>query len=189
VVDSAAVPHVRAECLVVPGVASTIERNPPWVARLLRERLCPPGLQRVPGRHLYLTRGEARNNRRVVNEAEVLALLAPLGFEAVDAGALSVAEQIRTFAETDVIVAPHGAALANLVFCSPGSAVLEIFPSQSMVADYWKMTCGVEGLEYRYMTGTGPAVGTTRGEFVVADITVDLPLLAAMVDDLLAARS
>jgi len=189
VVDSAAVPHVRAECLVVPGVASTIERNPPWVANLLRERLCPPDLQRVPGRHLYLTRGEARNNRMVVNEAEVLALLTPLGFEAVDPGELSVRDQIRTFAEADVIVAPHGAALANLVFCSPGSALLELFPAQSMVGDYWKMTCGVPGLEYRYLSGAGPAVGTTRGEFVVADITVDLPQLASMVDEMLAART
>jgi capsular polysaccharide biosynthesis protein len=189
VVDSAAVPHVRAEQLVVPGLPSTIERNPPWVAQLLRQRLCPPTLQRVPGRHLYLTRGTARHNRRVDNEAEVLDLLEPLGFTCVDAGELSVADQIRTFAEADVIVAPHGAALANLVFCSPGSTLVEIFPAMSFVADYWKMASGVTGLEYRYLTGAGEPVGTTRGEFVVADIQVDIPQLAATVEDVLARRS
>ena len=57
-----------------------------------------------------------------------------------------------------------------------------------MVADYWKMTCGVEGLEYQYLSGTGPAAGTRREQFVVADITVDLPRLEAMVAALLAAR-
>jgi hypothetical protein len=57
-----------------------------------------------------------------------------------------------------------------------------------LVADYWKMTCGVEGLEYQYLSGTGPAAGTTRGEFVVADITVDLRELDRMVSALLAAR-
>lgn len=188
VVDSSEVPHVRAECLVVPGVPSLIERNPPWVAQLLRERLCPPGLRRVPGRHLYLGRGTAKANRKVVNEAEVLALLGPLGFTSVDPGELSVADQIRTFAQADVIVAAHGAALANLVFCSPGSALVELFPARSMVADYWKMACGVPGLEYRYLSGTGPAVGTTRAQFVVADITVDVPRLATEVHDLLEAR-
>lgn len=185
VVDSATVPHVRADTLVVPGVASTIERNPPWVAQLLRARLCPPELQRVPGRHLYLTRGEARNNRHVENEAEVLALLEPLGFTRVDAGELSVADQIRAFAEADVIVAPHGAALANLVFCSPGATVVELFPAMSFVADYWKMAAGVTGLRYRYLTGAGEPVGTTRAEFVVADITVDLRQLSATLDEVL----
>jgi capsular polysaccharide biosynthesis protein len=188
VVDASAVAHVRAEQLVVPGVPSLIERNPPWVAQLLRHRLCPPDLARVPGRHLYLTRGTARNNRVVENEAEVLALLEPLGFTSVDPGALSVADQIRTFAEADVIVAPHGAALANLVFCSPGAAVVELFPAMSFVADYWKMASGVTGLEYRYLSGAGTPVGTTRAEFVVADITVDLPRLEAVVGELLAAR-
>ncbi len=188
VIDSAAVPHVRAECLVVPGLASDIERNPPWVAQLLRDRLCPPGLERVPGRHVYLTRGTVRNNRTVRNEAEVVEALGRRGFEVVDPGGLPVVEQVRTFAEADVIVGPHGAALANLVFCSPGSTVVEIFPAMSFVADYWKMAWGVRGLAYRYLTGAGEPVGTTRGEFVVADITVDVRQLVATVDDLLRSR-
>jgi len=189
IINSDEVPHVRARTLVVPGVASTIERNPPWVSRLLRDRLVPAGIERVPGRNIYLARRAGLHNRAVLNEPEVLALLEPLGFEVVDPGALSVADQIRTFAEADVIVAPHGASLANLPFCSPGSALLELFPSQSMVADYWKMTCGVEGLEYQYLSGAGPAAGITRGEFVVADITVDLRELERMVSALLAARA
>ena len=203
VVDSTQVAHVRAEALVVPGVPSLVERNPPWVAKLLRDRLRPPGLERVPGRHLYLTRGTARANRRAVNEAEVLALLRPLGFEVLDAGDLSVAGQIQAFAEADVIVALHGAALANLVFCSPGATLIELFPSGSLVADYWKMASGVPGLEYRYLCGTGPPVpatrsgqvptfgpptGRARADFVVADITVDLPRLEAMVHEALGQR-
>ncbi len=189
IINSDEVRHVRAQTLVVPGVASTIERNPPWVSQLLRKRLVPAGVERVPGRYLYLARRAGLHNRAVLNEAEVLALLEPLGFDVVDPGDHSVAEQIRLFAEADVVVAPHGAALANIPFFSPGSALLELFPSQSMVADYWKMTCGVEGLEYQYVSGTGPAAGITRGEFVVADITVDLPRLEAMVSALLATRS
>ncbi|RNL63773.1 glycosyltransferase family 61 protein [Nocardioides marmoriginsengisoli] len=188
VVNSSEVPHVRAETLVVPSLASIDERNPPWVSEVIRERMVPAGLQRVPGKHLYLTRGAARNNRSVLNETEVMALLAPLGFELVDTGVLSIDEQISAFAEADVIVAPHGASLANLPFCSPGSALVELFPSQCMFPDFWKVACGVAGLDYRYLSGAGPAVPATRAAFVVADITVDLPKLEAMVSDLLAAR-
>jgi hypothetical protein len=189
VIDSSVVRHVRAQSLVVPGLASTIERNPPWVSRLLRSRLVPAGVERIPGKHLLLTRGPGKNNRSVTNEPEVLALLEPWGFTPFDPGAVSVAEQIRTFAEADIIVAPHGASLANIAFCSPGSALVELFPAGSMVADFWKMACGVEGLDYRYLSGTGKRVGTTRSEFVVADITVDLPALDRMMSGLLAARS
>lgn len=188
VIDSDQVRHVRAETLVVPGLASTIERNPPWVSQLLRERLVPPGLDRVPGRNYYLARDAGRHNRAVLNQPEVMKVLEPLGFEVLDPGALSVREQIRAFAEADIIVAPHGASLANLPFCSPGASLLELFPSMSIVADYWKMTCGIAGLEYQYLSGTGPAAGTSRHEFVVADITVDLPRLESMVHALLAAR-
>lgn len=188
VINSDEVRHVRAQTLVVPGLASTIERNPPWVSQLLRARLVPPGMGRVPGRNLYLSRKTGLNNRAILNEDEVLALLVPLGFEVIDPGDLSVRDQIRTFAEADVIVAPHGASLANLPFCSPGSTLLELFPSQSMVADYWKMTCGIEGLEYQYLSGTGEPAGLRREQFVVADITVDLPRLDSMVSALLAAR-
>lgn len=188
VIDSSQVPHVRAQSLVVPGLASTIERNPPWVSRLIRSKLVPPGLDRIPGNHLLLTRGPGKNNRSVTNEPEVRALLEPLGFTPLDPGTVSVREQIEAFATADVIVAPHGASLANIAFCSPGSALVELFPSGSMVADFWKMACGVEGLEYRYLSGVGKRVGTTRSEFVVADITVDLGALEATVSDLLAAR-
>lgn len=188
IVDSAQVPHVRAESLVVPGLASTIERNPPWVSRLIRRKLVPPGLERIPGKHLFLTRGPGKNNRSMTNETEVRALLEPLGFTPLDPGTISVREQIEAFATADVIVAPHGASLANIAFCSPGSALVELFPSGSMVADFWKMACGVEGLEYRYLSGTGKRVGTTRSEFVVADITVDLVALERTVSELLAAR-
>jgi hypothetical protein len=65
---------------------------------------------------------------------------------------------------------------------------VEIFPAMSFVADYWKMASGVTGLEYRYESGAGKPVGTTRAEFVVADITVDLPRLEAVVTELLEGR-
>ncbi len=185
-IDSTKVPHIRAERLVLPGLASDIVRNPPWVSQFLRRRLVPDGVVRVPGRHIYATRGALRHNRMVLNEDEVVALLASRGFEVVDPGTMSVAEQVRTFAEADVIVAAHGAALANLPFCSPGATILELFPSASMVPDYWKMASGVIGLEYRYLGGTGPAAATDRAGFLVSDILVDVALLEGMVDEIIA---
>ena len=41
----------------------------------------------------------------------------------------SVREQVALFHQADVIVAPAGAALANVLFCRPGAKVIELQPS------------------------------------------------------------
>ena len=43
---------------------------------------------------------------------------------------MSLAEQVRAFEQADIIVAQHGAALANLVWCRPGTGVVEIDPTR-----------------------------------------------------------
>jgi len=192
-IDADAVPHVRAETLVVPSPPSMTVINPPWVTGYLRSLLLPAGLRRVPGRGVYVTRGASANNRTVTNEAELLPALTARGFVPVEPGAMTVSEQIRTFAEADVVVAPHGAALANLVFASPGATVVELFPADAAVSDYWKLASGVPGLRYSYALGLrrdGSASGrvhrtaAVRQRLLVSDVTVDVPALCRLLDGL-----
>lgn len=42
----------------------------------------------------------------------------------------SLVEQIRLFSSCDIVVAQHGAALANIVFCRVGATVIEICPKE-----------------------------------------------------------
>lgn len=182
-IDATAVPHLQAEQLVVPGLPSTRVQNPAWVSQELRARLCPDAA-RVPGRHIYLTRGAARNNRAVLNESAVSAHLEGRGFTCLDPGAMTVHDQIRWFSEADLIVAPHGAALANLAFCSPGATVLELF-GRHVDPCYWRMSGGITGLTYRYLAGPERSAspdGGTGWDFLVQDIEVDLDALARTLD-------
>jgi hypothetical protein len=183
--DAASVPHVRAAELVVPGLPATTEKNPPWVVSWLRSRLLPGVDVSGPRTRIYVTRGTSANNRAVRNEAAVGSLLESYGFVGIDPGSLSVEEQIRTFARAELIVAAHGAALANLVFCSPGTRVIELFPAGYLLPDYWRLASGVPGLEYRYLSA--PARGgfglRNRGAAIVADIEVDLPALRRLVEE------
>lgn len=181
-IDSAEVPHVRAECLVVPGLPGP-EQHPPWVTAFLRERLLPAGYERVPGRCVYVTRGGSKNNRAVRDENEVVAALETRGFACVDAGALTIDEQIRTFAEADLVVSAHGAALTNIVFMNAGALVVELFPASHVMPCYWKLAGTVPGLDYRYLCGIGPQRQPDRTRMLVSDITVDLPALLRMVDE------
>ncbi len=82
----------------------------------------------VPGqlpRRVYIDRRES-GVRPLRTETELIAALAPMGFEPVRLEDLSLSDQIRLFRQADAIVAPHGSALANLGFCRPGCLVVEL---------------------------------------------------------------
>lgn len=75
---------------------------------------------------IYITR--RGHKRPFVNEDEVERLLVARGFTVVQPEKLSVAEQIDLFRSARYIVAPTGAALANIMYCEPGVKVVEIVP-------------------------------------------------------------
>lgn len=79
-------------------------------------------------RRLYVSRlGSLK--RELVNEAELEAALEARGFTVVRPETLPVREQIALFHRAEVVVAPAGAALANVLFCKPGTKLFEIQPS------------------------------------------------------------
>lgn len=82
------------------------------------------------GRRLYVSRlGQGRrgvSTRQMLNETEVAAAMAGLGFEVIEPEQLSPAEQVAAFASADVVVGPAGSGMFNVVFCRPGTKVLDI---------------------------------------------------------------
>lgn len=130
--------HLQATTLVVPSLPAAPCDCPPWVCDFLRERFLPATLPQ-PTRRLYISRARAQR-RRVVNESEVMALLTTRGFESVELEDLDVVGQASLFASAEAIVAPHGAGLTNLVFCSRGTKVLELFHPSWICDCYWQVS-------------------------------------------------
>jgi hypothetical protein len=79
-----------------------------------------------PRRRIYVRRPAGRS---VQNAAEVEGFLARAGFETVEMRGLSHTAQISLFDSADFVIGPHGAELSNLLFCRPGTRVLELSPS------------------------------------------------------------
>ena len=177
-------PHVRADELVVPSLPDDLLRTPPWIVSWLRAQFLPDDV-RPPHRRLYVSRGDKKRTRRVENEAELVAALEPLGFEAVDPGVLAPAEQVRAFAEAEYIVGPHGAGLTNLAFAAPGAAVIELFARDYVNECFWALACAVEGLRYRYLVGDGSPVRSRRNRGVASDIKVDTGQVLRLLDELM----
>jgi capsular polysaccharide biosynthesis protein len=93
----------------------------------------PPLLQAAfPRRHkssrarVYFSRQDA-STRQLTNEAELTALLERFGFERYVPAELGFQEQIDLCYGAEALVAVHGAAMTNLVFCPPAAQVFEIF--------------------------------------------------------------
>ncbi|MCL8253261.1 glycosyltransferase family 61 protein, partial [Aeromicrobium fastidiosum] len=179
---------VRADRLLVPCLNNHHTLAPRWVTQWLRDHL---PAQRVSGRptRLFVTRGAAPHTRRFVREAELMTLLAPLGFERLDPGAVSVQEQIDHFAAAEVVVAPHGAGLANLNFAPAGVRVLELFAPRYLNPGYWAITDNVPDSVYRYLVAdpAEPDRPERRMLNVQDDIDIDPRVVLAAVEELLAA--
>jgi hypothetical protein len=127
----------------------------------------------LPSR-IFVSRGRAAT-RALLNEAEVMARLAPLGFVAVQMEGRPAAEQAALFWHAEAIVAPHGAALGNLVFARPDTIVIEIFPHGRQEPSMFAAATHSR-LRYFYLRGRAPdarARGRRREDTVVEPEKLD----------------
>ena len=84
---------------------------------------------RVKGKYTFLTRNTSHVKvRRCRNEEDLRKPLQHLGFSLYTMDFLTFEEQIRLFRSSEVIVGLHGAAFSFLIFCDPGTKVVEINP-------------------------------------------------------------
>lgn len=172
----------RVDRLVVPSVRR--ELNPgevsPVAYRWLRERMRRAAAEEVAdgefSKYVYVSREDAPR-RQVRNEDEVLAVLRRYGFEKYVLTDHSVAENVALFAGADVVVAPHGAGLTNLVYADDAS-VVELFRANDVRPEYFVLSEQV-GHEYRYLLCDyeGP-------DLVVDTAALEAVLARAMADEL-----
>lgn len=75
---------------------------------------------------IYIGRRNLARNDEIL-EDKLRALLVPNGFVEVFPDELSFLEQARLFANAEAVIALHGGALSNIVFCSRSTKIIEIF--------------------------------------------------------------
>lgn len=109
---------------LLPSMPGPMGVPPPETAKFLRSSFSD-GPEKG-AKLLFVGRG--KGDRRPLVEAEkIWAGLEKLGFTQIEPEKMSVAEQACAFRSARVVVGAHGAALANLAFCRPGTNVIELF--------------------------------------------------------------
>lgn len=88
-------------------------------------------------RKIYISRAKALR-RKLLNEDDIWPILESMGFEKVFMEDMSFSNQVLLMQQAAIVVAPHGAAITNIMFCQPGTHVLEIadlsFPNPNFYA-------------------------------------------------------
>ncbi len=149
-------PIVKARQLWLPSLPGS-SGNPTPTSRdfLRRLRPAPARTSPQPGNNkIYISRGDVKS-RVFPNEPEIRSFLEDRGFVPVQLSGKSVEDQMRLFAEAEIVVSPHGAGLSNLVFAEPGTAVVELFSPDYFNVCYWALA-DLCGLRYFHLTAGRP---------------------------------
>ena len=86
-----------------------------------------------------------------------------------------MADQILLFQSAEFIIGPHGAGLANLLFCEPGTKVIELMPCVEVRPFFWLISeklALVHGMQF---------CATAAGEDFQSAIAVDIGKLQALI--------
>lgn len=143
----------------------------------IRERIIPE--QNYPSR-VYISR---RKNRMVENETEVTDLLKKIGFVVIKCEDLSFEEQVKTFSNADVVIAPHGAGLTNLLFAKDNTKVLELRSPQYFGRCYYYLSNHL-GFQYYSLYGEGklPETKEEVAKSLYENMRINIPRLQQTLD-------
>jgi capsular polysaccharide biosynthesis protein len=105
------------------------------------------------GRRIFITRRKT-GARTLANETQLEFLLRAAGFETHAMEDYPLATQARLIREAEMVVATHGAGLANLLFARPGTRVIEIVPRGRFNAACYPKRSRIFGLHHQQVVAT-----------------------------------
>jgi hypothetical protein len=173
VIDEEEIHHIQADWLFVSSHIKQFDHHPAWSCDFLyRSIVLKP--EKAPQKRIYISRGDAGKTRPVVNEPQLIEMLSRYGFESVQLSPLSIYEKAAVFNSAAILIGVHGGGLANLVYCEPGTKILEIFPDR-YVRHAYNDIADKRSLQYDYILfpTIGDATDALLGQKLGLIIDVD----------------
>jgi capsular polysaccharide biosynthesis protein len=184
IIDATQVRHIQADRLIVTSYIRVMAHLPPWVPKFLHHAFVDPSPSERR-KLIYIARGDAARNRKVLNEAELIQMLQRMGFEIYFLSTLDVKRQAELFSTAEIIVASHGGGLTNLVFCQTGTKVLEFFPDNYVNHLFYDI-CVKNGLVYDYLVCSSNGFTGNDLDRAAANVVADLQAIGAKIRAMLA---
>lgn len=144
----AARPH-RVEELVLTSMPVDPYFIHPATVPFLRTVYASQRVSPAQKRAVYISRKNSQK-RRMDNEDALEAFMVSCGFDVILVEDMSFGERIRLFSQAHTVVGPHGAGLSCILWCAPGTQVIELLPPEDF-SDFFARLSSSNGLLYRYV--------------------------------------
>lgn len=129
---------IQADHLIIPSLASTSSLGmplfssyaQPHLLKYVKNKLLSKALLQKPTIELhdkvFISRKDAPQ-RKILNEDAVFKVFEAIGFKRYSLTGMPVADQIQLFYNAQIIVGPQGTSIANCIFCTPKTRIIELF--------------------------------------------------------------
>ena len=183
ILDSSIYRHVQASKIIAvehpwyeKGYIHEEAANiPNWIVNWLKETFLSKAESFDANDKIFIDRRDDTkfNHCQIINDEEVFQYLKSKGFSKYKVSQLSFKNQIHLFHNAKIIIGPHGAAFANLVFCKPQTKVIEFKPfNHPTIVN--KRISEINNLNYKL-------IETSNYKNQKGDILIDLNMLKKII--------
>lgn len=109
----------------------------PMVPHFLRRHYLKNSNSINTSKKIYISRRKSTIRKLIEEDLLVELLVNEFGYQEVFLEDHSIDEQAVILHQADFVIAPHGAGLPNIIYCNPGTKVLEILPYSWTNVIYW----------------------------------------------------
>lgn len=123
---------------------------------------------------------EGAISRTIINQDEVIAFIEAEGGKVISPEAMTADEQRDAFSSASIIIAMAGSALANAVFCRPGTTIIMVCQNQIVQPAYFGFMFDALGLNFA-VVACEPVEGSNPHPSHLS-VTVDLEILKQAIE-------
>lgn len=132
---------------------------------------------------IYISRS---GRRRIVNEDALTAMLKKYDIQIIEDRPRTVTEQVAIYRNASFIIGPHGGSFTNILWCRPGTHLVELF-SSNYVPDFFLYMA--QQLDLRYSAYYFGPESENRFSQLEEDILVSVPDLERRLEQFFSEKS
>ncbi|QKJ66126.1 glycosyltransferase family 61 protein [Deefgea piscis] len=174
---------IKAKSILVPSTSTFIPRIIPQMLPIYNKLALSTvknSSDVIAKKRVYISRLDAPQ-RRIINESNLISLLKEYDFEVVTFSGLNFSSQVELIKDAEIVIAPHGAGLTNLVYAKNLKVLYELFSSEWLHGCYRDLAL-CKGIKYYYsIFSCDDNVSTITRE---SDYSIDLEVVESFLKTL-----
>ena len=158
-IDSNKYRHIEAKELLAVTHPNYFEKTfffahskiPVWIVLSLKKIFIKNRLKKKNYSKIFIDRSDSlQKHCKLINNKEIINFLKQKNYKILRLSEFKFIEQISIFRNCKKLIAPHGAGLANLVFCKSKAQVTEII-TKNIKNEEYKRICNIKKLKHNFI--------------------------------------